>query len=123
MLDKIAADLDRGMSWMSPVVRAPGTTTPRDTLGNAVGEIFKGTVGQSAKMRLIMKPLGWIRQLSAGKRRDLMAEAMLDPKLAAMLMRDATAMDAQRLARGLYDKFVSLSTGASLAMASGDQEQ
>lgn len=123
VLDKIAADLDRGMSWMSPVVRAPGTTTPRDTLGNAIGEIFKGTIGQSAKIRLIMKPFSWIRQLSAGKRRDLMAEAMLDPKLAAMLMRDATVLDAQRLARGLYDKFVSLSTGASLAMASGDQEQ
>ena len=71
-------------------------------------------------MRLAGQVLSWVGKLTKAKQNELIIEAMLDPKLAAMLMRDATRIDSLRASRALWDKYVSLNMGAMIGMAASE---
>jgi len=122
VLTKISNDLDRGMTIVSPQVRSPGSNTPRDTIATGIGSLISGVLIRNRTMRLVAGSLSWVGKLTKGQQNDLMIEAMLDPKLAAMLMRNATVRDANIASRALWDKFLSLSVGSIAGMAAhGDR--
>jgi len=110
VIDKISKDLDRAMTITSPHVKGPGS----NTVANLVGEAFKGGLGQSTKMRMWLKPLSWLGELTVARQRDLMIEAMLDPKLAAQLMRGATRLDIERMSISLAEKAAALGYGGTV---------
>ena len=122
VLTKISNDLDRGMTIVSPQVRSPGSNTPRDTIATGIGSLISGVLIRNRTMSLVAGSLSWVGKLTKGQQNDLMIEAMLDPKLAAMLMRNATVRDANIASRALWDKFLSLSVGSIAGMAAhGDR--
>lgn len=110
VIDKISKDLDRAMTITSPHVKGPGS----NTVANLVGEAFKGGLGQSTKIRMWLKPLSWLGELTVARQRDLMIEAMLDPKLAAQLMRGATRIDIERMSISLAEKAAALGYGGTV---------
>ena len=120
VMTRISDDLDRAMTITSPMVKAAGSDTARNTMAQAVGSVVRGVLSSSRGMRLAGESLSWIGRLTKGQQNDLMVEAMLDPKLAAMLMRDATRRESIRTSRALWDKFVSLGMGSLVGMAASE---
>ena len=120
VMTKIADDLDRAMTITSPQVKAAGSDTARNTVGNALGTVVGDVLTNSRTMRLAGQVLSWVGKLTKAKQNELIIEAMLDPKLAAMLMRDATRIDSLRASRALWDKYVSLNMGAMIGIAASE---
>jgi len=120
VITKIADDLDRAMTITSPQVKAAGSDTARNTVGNALGTVVGDVLTNNRTMRLAGQVLSWVGKLTKAKQNELIIEAMLDPKLAAMLMRDATRIDSLRASRALWDKYVSLNAGAMIGIAASE---
>ena len=120
VMTKIADDLDRAMTITSPQVKAAGSDTARNTVGNALGTVVGDVLTNSRTMRLAGGVFDWVGKLTKAKQQELIIEAMLDPKLAAILMRDATRIDSLRASRALWDKYVSLNMGAMIGIAASE---
>ena len=129
VITKISADLNRGVAWQSHAAKAGGASqTPRDmvpgwNVAQVIGTALSGLGHGASKVlagRVLVKSFRWMRGLNDAQVEELMMEAMLDPKLAAMLMRDATKRDAIKTSRALWDKYVDLSIGAIVGAEAGE---
>jgi len=62
----------------------------------------------------VAKALAWITKLGESDRQALMTQAMLDPKLAAKLMEDATPKQVAAFSVGLQTKARAMGIAASV---------
>src|SRR5690606_22140006 len=116
----VAADLDLGASINSPLIRAPGSDTTQNlSLANIAASIRQGNTRSQVPrlMQPLLKPFERFYKYSDEQINELLTEAMLDPKLAAQMMRRATPANAQTLSNNLMLKARQLGLGAGVGTA------
>jgi hypothetical protein len=99
-LDNIIDEINRGMAATAPGVRAPGSDTFKNmSMGNMIGRIFSESMATNTTLRTMTRPLDFLYKLPDEQIQQLLVEAMLDPKMAAMMMSKANMMKVDPLAK------------------------
>lgn len=108
VVQNVIDDLDRGAANSSNVAKLPGSDTMRNfSIGSVIGRIIgdnPGPAGANAQAGLQKgagKLLSWIYAMPDEQVGQLIVDAVLDPKLAARLSRQATQAEVESLAREL----------------------
>ena len=122
-LDNIIDEINRGMAATAPGVRAPGSDTFKNmSMGNMIGRIFSESMATNTTLRTMTRPLDFLYKLPDEQIQQLLVEAMLDPKMAAMMMSKANMMKVDPLAKSLRQKAEQLGFGTTIGAAQGIDE-
>ena len=114
-LDNIIDEINRGQAATAPGVRAPGSNTFQNmSMGNLIGRVFSESMADNTTLRTMTRPLDFLYKLPDQQIQQLLVEAMLDPKLAAMMMGKANVMKVEPLAKSLRKKAEELGFGAAI---------
>jgi hypothetical protein len=114
-LDNIIDEINRGQAATAPGVRAPGSNTFQNmSMGNLIGRVFSESMADNTTLRTMTRPLDFLYKLPDQQIQQLLVEAMLDPKLAAMMMGKANIMKVEPLAQSLRKKAEQLGFGAAI---------
>ena len=114
-LDNIIDEINRGMAATAPGVRAPGSDTFKNmSMGNMIGRIFSESMATNTTLRTMTRPLDFLYKLPDEQIQQLLVEAMLDPKMAAMMMSKANMMKVDPLAKSLRQKAEQLGFGTTI---------
>ena len=111
----IADDLARGASINDSAIRAIGSNTTQDmTAANVLGQML-GSTKMTPLARSVMRPLQWLYKIPEQELKDLLTGAMLDPKIGAELMKNASGAQLGKVSALLRQRFVAsgLGTGAA----------
>ena len=116
-LSKVAQDLDSGVLARS--VKVPGSDTFKNIstaniIGGIIGKQMFGEV--SPALQKVSAPLNWLYNGTDDAIRELLVDAMLDPKLASKLMTKASMVTVEPLSKELQRKALSLGYGASFGL-------
>ena len=104
-LDNIINEINRGMAATAPGVKPPGSNTFQNmSMGNLIGRVFSESLADNTTLRTMTRPLDWLYKLPDQQVQQLLVQAMLDPKLAAMMMAKANIMRVEPLATSLRQK-------------------
>lgn len=117
ILNKLVSDIDAGLAATSPGVKVPGSDTFKNmTFANIIGKTVGDNIPSSNKtLTMISKPFKWLANYTDDEVRTLLVDAMLDPKLAADMMRKASYMEAQTLSNNLKRKAQASGLGSAFA--------
>jgi hypothetical protein len=127
-LDKITADLDRGAAATnSSSIKVPGSDTAANMVASgqiSVANILGRALGVDAAslppaLRTAARPLSFVYKLNDEAVRELIVDAMLDPKLAAQLMREGTPENVQAFAQSFAESAKATSVGTAEGIAEG----
>jgi hypothetical protein len=113
VLERVGKDLDEGV--LQRAAKVPGSDTFKNlSTANIVGGIIgRQITGEgSAALQKIASPLNWLYNGTDDKIRELLVEAMLDPKLAADLMKKASVMRVEPISRELQKKAINMGYGS-----------
>jgi hypothetical protein len=114
-LDNIINEINRGQAATAPGVKAPGSNTFQNmSMGNLIGRVFSESMADNTTLRTMTRPLDFLYKLPDQQIQQLLVEAMLDPKLAAMMMGKANIMKVEPLAQSLRKKAEQLGFGAAI---------
>lgn len=116
-LSKVAQDLDSGV--LARAVKVPGSDTFKNIstaniIGGIIGKQMFGEVPPA--MQKIGAPLNWLYNGTDDAIRELLVDAMLDPKLASKLMTKASMVTVEPLSKELQRKAISLGYGATFGL-------
>ena len=104
-LDNIINEINRGMAATAPGIKPPGSDTFKNmSMGNLIGKIFSESMATNTTLRTMSRPLDFLYKLPDEQIQQLLVQAMLDPKLAAMMMAKANIMRVEPLATSLRQK-------------------
>ena len=121
-LDNIIDEINRGMAATAPGVKAPGSDTFKNmSMGNLIGRVFSESMASNTTLRTMTRPLDFLYKLPDQQIQQLLVEAMLDPKLAAIMMSKANMMKVQPLATSLREKANQLGFGAAIGASQAGQ--
>jgi len=121
-LDNIIDEINRGMASTAPGVRAPGSNTFQNmSMGNLIGRVFSESMADNTTLRTMTRPLDWLYKLPDQQVQELLVQAMLDPKMAAMMMSKANMMKVQPLATSLRAKANQLGFGTAIGASQAGQ--
>jgi hypothetical protein len=117
VLKRVAEDLDSGV--LPRATRPAGSDTFKNmstanVIGGMVGKQMFGDV--PIALQKVSAPMNWLYNGTDDAIRELLVSAMLDPKLAATLMRKASVMTVEPLNRELQRKALSLGYGAAFGL-------
>lgn len=117
VLKRVAEDLDSGVLNRSGKV--PGSDTFKNLstaniIGGVIGKQMFGEV--PAAVNKTVAPLNWLYNGTDDQIRELLVSAMLDPKLAADLMKKANVMTVEPLSQALKKKAIAAGYGASFGL-------
>lgn len=117
VLKKVSTDLDSGVLARS--VKVPGSDTFKNIstaniIGGIIGKQMFGEVPPA--MQKISAPLNWLYNGTDDAIRELLVDAMLDPKLASKLMTKASMVTVEPLSKELQRKAISLGYGATFGL-------
>lgn len=108
VVQNVIDDLDRGSANSSNVARLPGSDTMRNfSIGSVIGRIIgdnpgpTGANAQAGLQRGAGKLLSWIYAMPDEQVGQLIVDAVLDPKLAARLSKQASQAEIESIAREL----------------------
>jgi hypothetical protein len=119
-LDNIIDEINRGMAATAPGVRAPGSDTFKNmSMGNLIGRVFSESMATNTTLRTMTRPLDFLYKLPDEQIQQLLVQAMLDPKLAAMMMAKANITKVEPLAKSLRDKAIQLGYGTTIGATQG----
>jgi hypothetical protein len=119
-LDNIIDEINRGMAATAPGVRAPGSDTFKNmSMGNLIGRVFSESMATNTTLRTMTRPLDFLYKLPDEQIQQLLVQAMLDPKMAAMMMAKANITKVQPLATSLRNKALQLGYGTAIGAAQG----
>ena len=122
-LDNIITEINRGMAATAPGVRAPGSDTFKNmSMGNLIGRVFSESLATNTTLRTMTRPLDFLYKLPDDQIQQLLVEAMLDPKMASMMMSKANMMKVEPLAKSLRQKAEKLGFGATVGATSNADE-
>lgn len=116
-LKKVAADLDSGV--LARGVKVPGSDTFKNmstanVIGGIVGKQLYGEMPPAfSKM---MAPMNWLYNGTDDAIRELLVDAMLDPRLASRLMAKASVVSIEPLSKELQRKAKALGYGATFGL-------
>ena len=111
-LDNIINEINRGMAATAPGIKPPGSDTFKNmSMGNLIGKIFSESMASNTTLRTMSRPLDFLYKLPDEQIQQLLVQAMLDPKLAAMMMAKANIMRVEPLATSLRQKAQQLGFG------------
>lgn len=118
VLERVGRDLDSGVLNRSGKV--PGSDTFKNlstanVIGGIIGKQMFGEVPAAANK--VVAPLNWLYNGTDDQIRELLVDAMLDPKLAAKLMTKATTTNIEPLSKELQRKALNLGYGAAFGIA------
>jgi hypothetical protein len=120
VLKKVANELDEGAMVNLPGVRPAGSDTFKNlTVANLLGSVQANPTGRGVAAELIQnfaRPISWIYKGGEDAVRQLLVDAMLDPKIAAELMRKATPQNIQAVSRSLSQKAAQMGYGATFGI-------
>jgi hypothetical protein len=116
-LTKVAQDLDSGV--LARAVKVPGSDTFKNIstaniIGGVIGKQMFGEV--SPAMQKISAPMNWLYNGTDDAIRELLVDAMLDPRLASRLMTKASMVTVEPLSKELQRKAISLGYGATFGL-------
>jgi len=121
-LDNIIDEINRGMAATAPGVKAPGSDTFKNmSMGNLIGRVFSESMASNTTLRTMTRPLDFLYKLPDQQIQQLLVEAMLDPKLAAVMMSKANMMKVQPLATSLRQKANQLGFGTAIGASQAGQ--
>jgi len=121
-LDSIINEINRGMAATAPGVKVPGSDTFRNmSMGNLIGRVFSESLADNTTLRTMTRPLDFLYKLPDQQIQQLLVEAMLDPKLAAMMMSKANMMKVQPLATSLREKATQMGFGTAIGASQAGQ--
>jgi hypothetical protein len=121
-LDNIIDEINRGMAATAPGVKAPGSDTFRNmSMGNLIGRVFSESMADNTTLRTMTRPLDFLYKLPDQQIQQLLVEAMLDPKMAAMMMSKANMMKVQPLATSLREKATQMGFGTAIGASQAGQ--
>ena len=119
-LDNIIDEINRGMAATAPGVRAPGSDTFKNmSMGNLIGRVFSESMATNTTLRTMTRPLDFLYKLPDEQIQQLLVQAMLDPKMAAMMMAKANITKVEPLAKSLRDKAIQLGYGTTIGATQG----
>ena len=119
-LDNIIDEINRGMAATAPGVRAPGSDTFKNmSMGNLIGRVFSESMATNTTLRTMTRPLDFLYKLPDEQIQQLLVQAMLDPKMAAMMMAKANITKVQPLATSLRNKATQLGYGTTIGAVQG----
>lgn len=121
-LDNIIDEINRGMAATAPGVKAPGSDTFKNmSMGNLIGRVFSESMASNTTLRTMTRPLNFLYNLPDDQIQQLLVQAMLDPKLAAVMMSKANMLKVQPLATSLRAKANQLGFGAAIGASQAGQ--
>jgi len=104
-LDNIINEINRGQAATAPGIKPPGSNTFQNmSMGNLIGRVFSESLADNTTLRTMTRPLDFLYKLPDQQVQQLLVQAMLDPKLAAMMMAKANIMRVEPLATSLRQK-------------------
>jgi len=113
LLERVGRDLDEGV--LQRGAKVPGSDTFKNlSTANIVGGVIgRQIVGEgNPALQKLAAPLNWLYNGTDDKIRELLVEAMLDPKLAADLMEKASVMRVEPLSKALQKKALNMGYGS-----------
>tara|TARA_R110000765_G_scaffold96319_1_gene181484 strand:- start:2021 stop:3850 length:1830 start_codon:yes stop_codon:yes gene_type:complete len=118
-LNNVMTDLNRSTAPTAPFIKVPGSETAKNlTVGNVMGRMLSNP--NSSFARVVGDKLGFLYGLGPESRvRELLIDAMQDPRLAADLMEEATDSSMARLGAALRSKMRMTGGAASIGTAGG----
>jgi len=121
-LDSIINEINRGMAATAPGVKVPGSDTFRNmSMGNLIGRVFSESLADNTTLRTMTRPLDFLYKLPDQQIQQLLVEAMLDPKLASVMMSKANMMKVQPLATALRAKATQMGFGTAIGASQAGQ--
>ena len=122
-LDNIIDEINRGMAATAPGVKAPGSDTFKNmSMGNLIGRVFSESMATNTTLRTMTRPLDFLYKLPDEQIQQLLVEAMLDPKMAAMMMSKANMMKVEPVAKSLRQKAEQLGFGTTVGATQAADE-
>jgi hypothetical protein len=117
VLKKVAEDLDSGV--LNRAGRVPGSDTFKNlstanVIGAFIGKQMFGEV--PASVSKVAAPMNWLYNGTDDQIRELLVDAMLDPKLASRLMSKASMVSIEPLSKELQRKAIAAGYGASFGL-------
>ena len=117
VLRKVAEDLDSGV--LPRATKPAGSDTFKNmstanVIGGMIGKQMFGDVPLA--LQKVTAPMNWLYNGTDDAIRELLVDAMLDPKLAANLMKKASVMTVEPLNRELQRKALALGYGAAFGL-------
>jgi len=114
---KVSQDLDSGV--LARAVKVPGSDTFKNIstaniIGGIIGKQMFGEVPPAVQK--IGAPLNWLYNGTDDAIRELLVDAMLDPKLASRLMTKASMVTVEPLSKELQRKAISMGYGATFGL-------
>jgi len=117
VLRRVAEDLDSGV--LPRATKPAGSDTFKNmstanVIGGMIGKQMFGDVPLA--LQKVTAPMNWLYNGTDDAIRELLVDAMLDPKLAANLMKKASVMTVEPLNRELQRKALALGYGAAFGL-------
>lgn len=117
VLKRVSEDLDSGV--LNRAGRVPGSDTFKNlstanVIGGIVGKQMFGEVPSG--INKMVAPLNWLFNGTDDQIRELLVNAMLDPKLAADMMKKANVMTIEPLSKELKRRAIAAGYGASFGL-------
>ena len=113
VLQRVGKDLDDGV--LARAAKSPGSDTFKNmSTANVIGGIVgKQIFGETSPfLNKVAAPLNWLYNGTDDAIREVLVDAMLDPKLAARLMQKATTTTIQPISQELQRRAVNLGYGS-----------
>jgi hypothetical protein len=121
-LDNIVDEINRGMAATAPGVKPPGSDTFKNmSMGNLIGRVFSDSMATNTTLRTMTRPLDFLYKLPDEQIQQLLVQAMLDPKMAAMMMAKANITKVEPLAKSLREKAIQLGYGTTIGATQAGQ--
>ena len=117
VLKRVAEDLDSGVLPRATKVAGSDTFKNMSTanvIGGMIGKQMFGDV--PLVLQKVSAPMNWLYNGTDDAIRELLVNAMLDPKLAASLMKKATTTTVEPLSKELQRKALQLGYGATFGL-------
>jgi len=117
VLKRVAEDLDSGV--LARATKSMGSDTFKNmstanVIGGMIGKQMFGDV--PLVLQKVSAPMNWLYNGTDDAIRELLVNAMLDPKLAATLMKKANVMTVEPLSKELQRKALQLGYGATFGL-------
>ena len=113
VLQRVSKDLDDGV--LARAAKTPGSDTFKNmSTANVIGGIVgKQVFGETSPfLNKVAAPLNWLYNGTDDAIREILVDAMLDPKLAAQLMKKATTTTIEPISQELQRRAINLGYGS-----------
>lgn len=124
-LNNILRDLQANAAAGAPGAKPLNSSTVKNiTMAALIGRALGGNAFESPIVRTIFKPLEWLSSIPEERARDLLVDAMLDPKLGALLMKKASPENIITLGDMMRESYrATLYATPSAGLLSGSPEE